>query len=304
MKKVLIISDSKPGHLNQSIAFVKHKKLQYDIVEVKFNLKLLKLLSYALSKIGIYANSLFSIKKIPHEKYCAVISTGSTTYYANTTISQKLNCKSIAIMFPKGYDYKKFDYIIAQQHDTPPKLDNVTILPINPTFIRPNKVINLQDNDDYIGIILGGDNNIFKMEAKNIKKILDNIFLQFNNSKIIITTSRRTPIEVEKLLEMYPFYTTIVFSKNPINPIPDMLDKCSTIFISEDSTSMISEACSFGKSNVEIISLKSSNNNSKFEKLINHLERLNALHRYDLSLGYKNKKICLDKLLPKVTECE
>jgi len=39
MKKILIISDGKPGHLNQSIAFCKIKEINYDILEIKFKSK-------------------------------------------------------------------------------------------------------------------------------------------------------------------------------------------------------------------------------------------------------------------------
>jgi len=46
--KILIISDSKPGHLNQSIAYAKLKNLDYDILEISNINKFKKLLSYIL----------------------------------------------------------------------------------------------------------------------------------------------------------------------------------------------------------------------------------------------------------------
>ena len=56
MKRILIISDGKPGHLNQAIAFCKIKDVSYDILEVKFKSKFHKALSYELDKIEYYTN--------------------------------------------------------------------------------------------------------------------------------------------------------------------------------------------------------------------------------------------------------
>ncbi len=54
MKRILIISDGKPGHLNQSIAFCKIKDISYDILEVKFKSKFHKALSYLLDKFDFF----------------------------------------------------------------------------------------------------------------------------------------------------------------------------------------------------------------------------------------------------------
>ena len=36
MMKALIISDGKPGHVNQSLALASHLELEYDILNVSF----------------------------------------------------------------------------------------------------------------------------------------------------------------------------------------------------------------------------------------------------------------------------
>ena len=45
------------------------------------------------------------------------------------------------------------------------------------------------------------------------------------------------------------------FSQNNYNPIPAFIELCKNLYITDDSTSMISEAVSYGKSNVYIIPL-------------------------------------------------
>ena len=118
MKRILIISDGKPGHLNQSIAFCKIKDISYDILEVKFKSKFHKALSYLFDKFDFFTDALFEdYKKFYFDFYDAVVSTGSGTYYFNKFIGKKYNKKSIALMFPKSYKTKNFYYIIAQEHD-------------------------------------------------------------------------------------------------------------------------------------------------------------------------------------------
>lgn len=59
MKKILIISDGKPGHLNQSIAFAKIKEVDYDILRVDFKKKVFKAFSYFFDKFGFYSDFFF-----------------------------------------------------------------------------------------------------------------------------------------------------------------------------------------------------------------------------------------------------
>mgnify|MGYP000496929671 CR=1 FL=1 len=96
MKRILIISDGKPGHLNQSIAFCKIKDVSYDILEVKFKSKFHKALSYLFDRFDFFTDFLFDdYKKYYFDFYDAVVSAGSGTYYFNKFIGQKYNKKSI-----------------------------------------------------------------------------------------------------------------------------------------------------------------------------------------------------------------
>ena len=92
MKRILIISDGKPGHLNQSIAFCKIKNISYDILEVKFKSKFHKVLSYIFDRFDFFTDSLFEEHKNYYpEFYDSIVSTGSGTYYFSKLISQKYN---------------------------------------------------------------------------------------------------------------------------------------------------------------------------------------------------------------------
>jgi len=269
MKRILIISDGKPGHLNQSIAFCKIKNISYDILEVKFRSRIAKLFSYVFDKVSFYTDNLFlNYKKFNYEFYDAIISTGSGTYYFNKYISKKYDIKSIALMLPKSYRYIDFDYIIAQSHDNPPKLNNIIEIPLNLSYSIPKNILKKENDKKAIGIIIGGDNDIFKMEFKKIKSVLNEVFIKYPNHLKYITTSRRTPKQIDSLIDSYNFDYKLIFSKEPnINPIPDFLALCEELYITIDSTSMLSESKANSNANINIIDLKSKKENTKFHSL-------------------------------------
>jgi hypothetical protein len=289
-KKILIISDGKPGHLNQSIAFAKLKDLDYNILEISFRSKIFKLISYLFDKVDFYTDSIFDYKKTDFSKYDAIVSTGSNTYYFNKVISQKYNKKSIVLMLPKSYKYETFDYIVAQSHDNPPKLENIITIPFNLSFSEPKGFIKKEDDRKSVAVIIGGNNNIFTMDVETLKKSLDNIFAKFPDHKKYITTSRRTPKKIEKLIEKYEFDYKLIYSQKPdINPISDFIDICDEFFITIDSTSMISEIRANSNGNVHVIDLNSDKKNTKFHKLAFSVESIKS--KIDLKKELEKIKI-------------
>jgi len=293
--RILILSDKRAGHENQSIAFAKYLHAEFDILHVNFKTKIFKLISYVLDFLHVYTKNIFTCKEIINN-YDFIVSTGSSTYYANKTLSKLHNLKSIVLMLPKNYRYD-FDYIFAQSHDNPKKQKNIIEIPANFSFIEPKDIY--KPDKKSIGIIVGGDNSVFKMKIEVLKKQLNYIKEQFADYDIAITTSPRTSKEIEELVENYGFSYSVIFSKNKINPIPDFLNKCEYVFITIDSTSMISEAISFGNSCVEILPINNEKEN-KFYKMTKTLEKNGFLHIFDGKIKSKNKKIDFSKYAKKV----
>ncbi len=269
MKRILIISDGKPGHLNQSIAFCKIKNVSYDILEVKFKSKFYKVLSYILDRFNFFTDALFEEhKKYYPEFYDAIVSTGSGTYYFNKLIGQKYNKKSIALMLPKSYKYSNFYYIVAQEHDHPVLLDNLIAIPLNLSYPSPKGYLKKDDNKKSLAIIIGGDNGVFSMNYYLIKNKLDEIFEKYPEYLKYITTSRRTSFDVEALIDEYEFDYKLIYSREPnINPIGDFIAICDEFFITIDSTSMLSEVRANSDAKINIIELESKKENTKYHKL-------------------------------------
>lgn len=269
MKRILIISDGKPGHLNQSIAFCKIKNISYDILEVKFKSKFYKILSYILDRFNFFTDSLFEEhKRYYPEFYDAIVSTGSGTYYFNKLIAQKYNKKSIALMLPKSYKYSNFYYIVAQEHDHPVLLDNLIAIPLNLSYPSLKGYLKKDDDKKSLAIIIGGDNGVFSMNYYLIKDKLDEIFAKYPDYLKYITTSRRTSFDIESLINEYQFDYKLIYSREPnTNPIGDFIAICDEFFITIDSTSMLSEVRANSDAKINIIELESKKVNTKYHKL-------------------------------------
>ena len=240
------------------------------------------MLSYLFDSVGFYTISFFNLEErfknlfgmtnsSPSElisksidKYYLVVCSGSSTYYAAKVIAKKLNVKSVAMMLPKGYRYN-FDVIFAQTHDNPPRQSNIIEIPANFAYTIPQGIYKPKKKS--IAIVIGGNNSFLNLDKQKLKKQLDFIVAEFKDHEIAITTSPRTPKYIEELAESYHFDYEVIYSLNPINPIPDFLAQCEIIFITSDSTSMISESISFGKANIVILPLVSKKEN-KFDKFI------------------------------------
>lgn len=291
--KLLILSDGRKGHVNQSIAFAKYIDLPYEVVNVRFKNRFFKVISYLFDKVGIFTDKLFDAD-IENKDYDVVVGAGSSTYYAVKVLSKKMHAKSVVMMLPKGYTLH-YDYIFAQVHDNPPKLSNLIEIPVNFAYVEAKDVYKPKC-EDAIGIVIGGDNNIFKMTVERLQEQLDFIVNYYKGYEIAVTTSPRTSKEVELLVESYGFDYEVIYSKNPVNPIPDFVNKCKTIVVTADSTSMISEAVSFGNCNVVILPLKSEREN-KFTKFTNMLAKEGYLHIFDGTIVNKNRKIDFKKFL-------
>lgn len=212
------------------------------------------------------------------------VGAGSTIYYALKFYARRYAKPSIALMYPKGYR-KDFSVIIAGAHDRPKPRANLKISPVSLSFSRPQGLYRPQRKA--VGFIIGGPNSCFEMGDEILKQI-EGVRAQFADCEFALTTSPRTPLATESSLENLSWDYSVIYSREPINPIGDFLAQCEWVFISEDSVSMISEAVSNGSASVAILSLKRKDAHNKFDDFISALVSTGYARRY--SEGAKLKK--------------
>lgn len=275
-KQILVLTDSKPGHENQSISLANliedsygnshTRKLELKISRFKrLTLDLLVLLNFhklfeyntELIKI-LFPNNYNSIIKYTD----IVISTGSSISSANRIISSCLNAKSCNIMRP-NVNAQSFDRVIVPEHDFKAKNINrskmVTICGAF-KFTDMNKLksdlsdfkteFKLNSNESYASILIGGPLSKDSYDIDTIKKNLIKLKQKLIDCKykIIISSSRRTPEWLEQFIEDQfkdASVKIIANKKNYSFAINGVLGISSAIISSADSISMISEAASF-----------------------------------------------------------
>ena len=316
-RKALILSDGRKGHENQSIAFCELKGLEFCLCRVAYANKFLKLCSYALDFFGLYfrifkcdlsgggtaadfkngsnlnSSALNSSvapdsanldasadRNLNFANFDLFVGAGSTSYYALKFYARRYARPSIALMYPKGYR-KDFSVIIAGAHDRPKPRANLKISPVSLSFSHPQGLYKPQRKA--VGFIIGGPNSCFEMGDEILKQI-EGVRAQFADCEFALTTSPRTPRATESALAKLSWDYSVIYSREPVNPIGDFLAQCEWVFISEDSVSMISEAVSNGSASVAILSLKRKDAHNKFDDFISALVSTGHARRYDEAL--------------------
>ena len=279
--KAVILTDGKAGHENQSRAFARALGCEIDLVKVSFRFTGAKALSYLLDRFGVRTTSLLRFEKDPEGlKADIVIGTGSGTFYAVKALARRLGAKSAVVLYPRGYDLKSFDCILAPRFDNPADAPNVVRIPANlvsgdAAFYDAGEAAFLERHTPSgrkaCAVIVGGPNKCAGMSAAWMRGELERIFAETEGCERWVTTSRRTPRDVEEVVESFPFDYSLIYSKDHFNPIPAFVKRAARLYVTAESTGMISEACTFGSSEVSVLdNLKPGG--SKFRRFVELLK--------------------------------
>ena len=310
MGRVLILTDGKAGHENQSKAFARALGCEFDLVEVHFKSKFHKALSYLFDKFGIRTFTLLnsSTQTLKHSNnYSAVLGTGSGTFYAAKAMAKKLGVKCGVVLYPRGYDIASFDCVLAPAFDRPKSAANVIEIPANLVAndeafyekgVEAFRERHAGSADNAIAVIVGGPNKCSTMTPEWMKTQLDAIFnsntqtLQNSKTEFWVTTSRRTPPEVEAVVDSYPWDYKLLYSKDHFNPIPAFVKLAKKLYVTAESTGMLSESCTFGTA--EVIALDNLNPGPhKFRRFVEDLRQagyVDGNRKVDLSAQFVRAK--------------
>ena len=198
-----------------------------------------------------------------------------------------------------------FTHIFAPAYDHPPQRANITELPLNlcatddSFFQEKAQAFRAKhpSSKPAVGFVIGGPNAISDIVPLQLEQQLKQIFSLTEGMERWVTTSRRTPSEVEALIERLPFDYTLINSRDAYNPIPAFIQLCDRLCVTSDSASMISECASFGTAKVDILLNRQLKSPNKFEELIGGLETQGAVHVFDGTLSTADRKIDLGPLL-------
>ena len=304
MQKAIILTDGKAGHENQSKAFARALGLDFELVPVKFKSPLHKALSYLLDRLGVRTVGLLqglddilhsSTPPLTHSS--TVIGTGSGTFYAAKALARRIGAKCGVVLYPRGYALSSFDCILAPSFDNPAERPNVVEIPANLVAndaefyekgVASFAARHAGPTDNLVGVIVGGPNKCSSMSADWMKARLDEIFAANKGAQMCVTTSRRTPADVEAVVDSYPWDYKLIYSKDHFNPIPAFVKLAKRLYVTAESTGMLSEACTFGSA--EVVALDNLNPGPhKFRRFVENLRAggyVDGCRKIDLSAQF------------------
>lgn len=273
-RQAAILSDGKSGHLRQAQAALKavHSSqfiVHSNIIEIGFKNKFLKILAQACNSFGLDISE-FCLTK---ESYTAlkeahpdlVISCGSSLSNINLALARENLAKSVCIMNPGRAKRKRFSLVIIPKHDRPPRGKNIVITLgalnlIDEDYLKEQAEILKSriggiGKKTSLGLLIGGDTKKYRLTQRIMNPVIQEIkkaSLDLD-ADILITTSRRTPEAIEKLVrkEFSGFKNSkllvIANEKNIPEAVGGILGVADFILVSAESISMVSEAVSSGK---------------------------------------------------------
>lgn len=315
VRKIVVLNDGRTGHLRQSEAVVKKLReiwvkkgyapgdLCAKVIDVGFKkAPYRQLLAFSCNLSSFYCQGCMgclrfclneqSYKELIRSYADIVVSCGSSTAAVNLMMSQESNAKSVVVMKPPFIRLKRFDLLIVPWHDNPPRLKNAVVTNgalnlIDKESLRYNsrklqeKVGRLRER--VIGVLIGGSTKDFTMDRESIDILLDNLMKASTeyDCDILLTTSRRTPKDIEDLLkqklgrEARCKLLVAVNEEKIEGAVEGILGLSGLVLVSQDSISMVSEAASSG---IHTIVFKQKGlQNQRHERFLKNLSRNNFI---------------------------
>ena len=182
-----------------------------------------------------------------------------------------------------------FDMVIAPEHDDISG-DNVVTMIGAPNRITNTELITqvlsqhqrLADMPmPRVAMLIGGMSKTHKLteevHAQHMKAAQDSVA---SGRSLMISTSRRTPDWAVKAYQKFAEGKENVwlYTEGEPNPYLTFLGAADTIFVTEDSTNMLTDACTSGKS---VFTLPMSGDPGKFQKLYDQLGARCGVKPYD-----------------------
>lgn len=279
--KILVLSDGKPGHYNQSLGIIdRMENVEMKIVEVKFKRKwrdnLLRLSTRLLWRLKMpkkFIKSMFlwameenSAKNLLETGYFnAILSTGSSLAAPNFLMGKLIETRTIVCTRPSPLGIKPFDLAILPEHSRPKKIQKNAIMTLGvPNRITPERVKSsgielsqsLKCNEKrVIGLLLGGEDPYYSIPPEMSSKLCDVLIeiCKEADFRIALTTSRRTDPKSEAVIKSAmngnPVCCLLVLASEPLkeNIVPGILGISDVVIVTEDSFSMVCEAASSGR---------------------------------------------------------
>lgn len=177
-----------------------------------------------------------------------------------------------------------FDLIAAPRHDRL-RGPNVIVTEASPNRITENALREAKDNSPDFGtlsgpriaVLLGGNSKTHRMDDDTQKDLLERLSKAAGQGTLMITPSRRTPRDFTEIIERKFGDKHFIWDGKSPNPYLAMLAWADYIFVTNDSSSMLSDAATTGK---PVYMLPLSGKSPKFDMLYKSLASKNIVKEF------------------------
>jgi len=270
---IVVISDGKPGHENQSLGIAEHIPGS-DILLIRHNLELGLKESIFRAKLrmlpvtGNNAPNLLKtalseeeINSFVNFKPAAIIAAGTLSAGLCHIAGKLTGAKTCICMVPSLLPLSIYDLAVVPAHDNPPDAPNILV-----TLAAPNRVSDemlsdeadrwwdeLPQGEKIISWVIGGPSASAEFDQKHVLGgLLETLmWARYNNRQVWLSTARRTPESLEETIdnirEGYPSLKWhLLWHRDKRNPLYAMFYRSEVAIVTSDSVSMIAEAASAG----------------------------------------------------------
>lgn len=233
MSHIIVISDGKPGHENQSLG-----------------------LAEALQRQSAHAHDIHKVPALPwwrllvwllRQSVCRtvsadlVISAGHRTHLSLLAWGWVCQAKTVVLMKP-SLPQRWFDLCLIPEHDRPRPAATVMV-----TKGALNRV-QVSDKKPQTGLFLmGGPSKHVHWDTTRVLEQIEQVLQRFPDTAWTLTTSRRTPDEfLAAIMAKQWSITVIPAAETDSNWLPTQLGGAQHCWVTSDSISMIYEALTAG----------------------------------------------------------
>lgn len=230
---VWVVSDGKPGHVNQSLGLAEAlaRATPTDV--------------HTLPALPAWRASLaWLLKRLPGAALPApdlVVGAGHTTHATLLAVRRACGGRAVVLMKP-SLPRRCFDLAILPRHDGV-AADARTLV----TEGAINRVRPAATRDPRCGLILiGGVSSHFAWDSDAVQVQIKSILARTPETQWTLTTSRRTPADFLPQLAAAPNLEIIPHTATPPDWLPAQLANSGSVWVTPDSASMVFEALTAG----------------------------------------------------------
>ena len=230
---VWVVSDAKPGHLNQSLGLAEALARATPV-----DVAVLPALPRWRAAIG-FAFARFDARG--HAKPDLIIGAGHGTHASLLAARRAHGGRAVVLMKP-SLPRAWFDLCLVPAHDG--------VAADARTWISEgalNRIVPAATRDHGQALLLiGGESRHFDWDSDAIHVQIRSIVTRQPDVAWTLATSRRTPTDFLSGLPRLPNLTVVPHSETGSGWLPSQLGRCATVWVTPDSASMVYEALTAG----------------------------------------------------------